>query len=175
MAYTTPKTWAVDELLAATDMNTYVRDNVAALKNPPSFLTAFASGALVLSTTATTFTAISSALSASLGTYGGDIMVFIQLQLAGDKGTRRISLDWLVNGTALYGAYAFGAGRALPGIATGSTSAMGNTTVFGPLLVTGLASGTHVFQPVWKTNTGTAFTWATTGAAPIIMWVREVS
>jgi len=172
MAYTIPKTWAVDELLVATDMNTYVRDNIAALKDPPSFLTAFASGALVLSTTATTFTAISSALSASLGTYGGDIMVFIQLQLAGDTDTRRISLDWLVNGTALYGAYAFGAGRAQPGTTTATT---GNTTVFGPLLVTGLASGTHVFQPVWKTNTGTAFTWATTGAAPIIMWVREVS
>lgn len=172
MAYTVPKTWAVDELLAATDMNTYVRDNVAALKNPPSFLTAFASGALVLSTTATTFTAISSALSASLGTYGGDIMVFIQLQLAGDINTRRISLDWLVNGTALYGAYAFGAGQARPGTTTATT---GNTTVFGPLLVTGLASGTHVFQPVWKTDAGTAFTWATTGAAPIIMWVREVS
>lgn len=172
MAYTVPKTWAVDELLAATDMNTYVRDNVAALKNPPSFLTAFASGALVLSTTATTFTAISSALSASLGTYGGDIMVFIQLQLAGDSDSRRISLDWLVNGTALYGAYAFGAGQARPGTTTATT---GNTTVFGPLLVTGLASGTHVFQPVWKTDAGTAFTWATTGAAPIIMWVREVS
>lgn len=172
MAYTIPKTWTVDELLAATDMNTYVRDNVAALKNPPSFLTAFASGALVLSTTATTFTAISSALSASLGTYGGDIMVFIQLQLAGDIDARRISLDWLVNGTALYGAYAFGAGRARPGTTTSTT---GNTTVFGPLLVTGLASGTHVFQPVWRTDAGTAFTWATTGAAPIIMWVREVS
>jgi hypothetical protein len=172
MAYTIPKTWAVDGLLGATDMNTYVRDNVAALKNPPSFLTAFASGALMLSTTATTFTAISSALSASLGTYGGDIMVFIQLQLAGDTDTRRISLDWLVNGTALYGAYAFGAGRARPGA---NTAATGNTTVFGPLLVTGLASGTHVFQPVWKTEAGTAFTWATTGAAPIIMWVREVS
>lgn len=172
MAYTIPKTWTVDELLGATDMNTYVRDNVAALKNPPSFLTAFASGALVLSTTATTFTAISSALSASLGTYGGDIMVFIQLQLAGDTDSRRISLDWLVNGTALYGAYAFGAGRAKPGT---TTATKGNTTVFGPLLVTGLASGTHVFQPVWKTDAGTAFTWATTGAAPIIMWVREVS
>jgi len=172
MAYTIPKTWAVDELLGATDMNTYVRDNVAALKNPPSFLTAFASGALVLSTTATTFTAISSALSASLGTYGGDIMVFIQLQLAGDTSTRRISLDWLVNGTALYGAYAFGAGCAQPGVTTAIT---GNTTVFGPLLVTGLASGTHVFQPVWKTDAGTAFTWATTDAAPVIMWAREVS
>ena len=172
MAYTIPKTWAVDELLGATDMNTYVRDNVAALKNPPSFLTAFASGALVLSTTATTFTAISSALSASLGTYGGDIMVFIQLQLAGDTSTRRISLDWLVNGTALYGAYAFGAGGARPEVAAATT---GNTTVFGPLLVTGLASGTHVFQPVWKTDAGTAFTWATTDATPIIMWAREVS
>jgi hypothetical protein len=29
MAYTTPKTWATNDLLTATDMNTYIRDNVA--------------------------------------------------------------------------------------------------------------------------------------------------
>lgn len=31
MAYTTPKTWSVGEVLTASDMNTYVSDNTAAL------------------------------------------------------------------------------------------------------------------------------------------------
>ncbi len=31
MAYTTPKTWAADELLTASDLNQYVRDNMAAV------------------------------------------------------------------------------------------------------------------------------------------------
>ena len=36
MAYTTPKTWAVGNVLTASDMNTYVRDNAAFLYGPPS-------------------------------------------------------------------------------------------------------------------------------------------
>lgn len=31
MAYTTPKTWATSDILTAADLNTYVRDNIAAL------------------------------------------------------------------------------------------------------------------------------------------------
>jgi hypothetical protein len=33
MAYTTPKTWSVGDVLTASDMNTYVRDNAAFLKS----------------------------------------------------------------------------------------------------------------------------------------------
>ena len=36
MAYTTPKTWAVGEVVTASNMNTNVRDNVAWLHGPPT-------------------------------------------------------------------------------------------------------------------------------------------
>ncbi len=53
MAYTTPKTWAVGDVLTAADMNTYVRDNVSFLANPPK-VRCYNSGAI--STTTATFT-----------------------------------------------------------------------------------------------------------------------
>jgi hypothetical protein len=36
MAWTSPKTWAVGNVLTASEMNTYVRDNTAFLNAPPS-------------------------------------------------------------------------------------------------------------------------------------------
>ena len=36
MAWNTPKTWAVGDILTASDMNTYVRDNTDFLNAPPS-------------------------------------------------------------------------------------------------------------------------------------------
>ena len=36
MAWSTPKTWAVGDILTASDMNTYVRDNTNFLNTPPS-------------------------------------------------------------------------------------------------------------------------------------------
>jgi hypothetical protein len=35
MAYTTPKTWTVGEVLTAANLNTHLRDNVSYLANPP--------------------------------------------------------------------------------------------------------------------------------------------
>ena len=35
MSYTTPKTWAVNELVTASLMNQQVRDNLLYLKSPP--------------------------------------------------------------------------------------------------------------------------------------------
>lgn len=36
MAYTTPKTWATDEVLTSGDLNTHLRDNVSFLANVPA-------------------------------------------------------------------------------------------------------------------------------------------
>ena len=35
MAWNTPKTWGVGDILTASDMNTYVRDNTDYLNTPP--------------------------------------------------------------------------------------------------------------------------------------------
>jgi len=36
MAWTTPRTWVTRELVTAAIMNAHVRDNLSALKSPPS-------------------------------------------------------------------------------------------------------------------------------------------
>lgn len=50
MAWTTPKTWT-NEPLVASDLNTHLRDNLEALKNPPSYSYQSASGYSTTSTT----------------------------------------------------------------------------------------------------------------------------
>ncbi len=173
MAWTTPKTWTVDEVVGASDMNTHMRDNLVALKAPPHFETAFASGVLALSTTATEFTAITGSLQAALTTYGGDVQFYMAGLYSRDAADRRVSFDVQVDSTGRYHASATeGWGRFTIEV---STATSGVTKIFGPVWITGLASGAHTFRPVWKTNAGTAFLHATTAAAPIIMWVREVS
>ena len=53
MAWTTPKTWTVDEVVGASDMNTHLRDNLVALKDPPSAI--YDGGTLTHTTTSSTF------------------------------------------------------------------------------------------------------------------------
>ena len=36
MPWTTPKTWATNEVVTAANMNTHLRDNMAFLGSPPS-------------------------------------------------------------------------------------------------------------------------------------------
>src|SRR5574343_520667 len=174
MAWTTPKTWTVDEVVGASDMNTHLRDNLNALKTPPTFVTAFTSGTtLVLSSTASTFTAMSSGLTAGLTTYGGAVMVYLQAQIAADAATtRRLCIDWDVDGTLLRADYAYGIGRVN---ITNTTAVSGSLMSFGPILITGLASGAHTFTPHWQISDGTAFAYANTNTTPIYMWAREVS
>lgn len=172
MPWTTPKTWVVNEKLGASDLNTHLRDNLNALKAPSTLITAFASGALSAVTTATTFTAITGWLSATLTTYGGDAMFFMAGMFARDSQDRRISLDVQIDGTGRYHADAAeGWGRYTLEV---STATSGTTKPFGPVLITGLASGQHTFVPLWKVNGGTAVLYLTT-AIPVSMWIREVS
>jgi len=75
MAWTTARTWVAGELVTASMMNTHVRDNLNALKAPPTDLHNADEGA-DWSTTSATFTAIDATdLSLSLTTTGGDILV----------------------------------------------------------------------------------------------------
>jgi hypothetical protein len=172
MPWTTPKTWVVNEKVGASDLNTHLRDNLNALKAPSTLITAFASGALSAVTTATTFTAITGWLSATLTTYGGDVMLFMAGMFARDGADRRMSLDIQIDGTGRYHARADeGWGRHTLEV---STATSGTVKPLGPVLITGLASGQHTFVPLWKVNTGTAVLYLTTGI-PAFVWVREVS
>jgi len=74
MPWTTPKTWATGELVTATDLNLHVRDNLDALKNPPTALTRYTPGT-PFSTTSTTFVDIHSSLNFNLTTGGAALLI----------------------------------------------------------------------------------------------------
>lgn len=105
MAWTTPKTWAVNEPLTAADLNTYVRDNMLAVFGGSAFdqtnidLTA-------LTTTSTSWTNAGGALTCKLTPTGervlvlADVAVFMsntagkaELRLACTDGTTPVYSD----------------------------------------------------------------------------------
>lgn len=159
MTWTTPKTWSANEIVGAADMNTHIRDNLNELKAPP-----FYHSAITANWSANvTWTGISS-LSAVLGTNGGDIMCGIRAHVVG----ARACFNLLIDGSA-YTSAQRGIGQAWH---ANMASPTGQTIDF-VVWITGLASGTHTFQPLmsaistWSTLEGTTM--------PTLFWAREVS
>lgn len=157
MTWTTPKTWSANEIVGAADMNTHVRDNMNALKDPPFYHSAIT--AAWTGTAAGTWTGVSS-LSAVVGTNGGDVMVgFRALAVQG-----RAFANLLIDGSA-YTSAERGLAQAwhanMP-----TTGAIVEYTVW----VTGLPSGTHTFQPLFS---GVGI--LDGEKSPTIFWAREVS
>lgn len=126
MAWTTPKTWAPSEVLASADMNLYIRDNLLALKSPPSAEVYSTTG---FTTTSTTFVDVDASLNLSITTTGGWVLVLGNFNASGTGMTSQ----WLFDGVAY------------PVAATGTLL----WRWFGP------AAGVHTFKPQWKVTSGT--------------------
>ncbi len=178
MPFTTPKTWAVDELLTANDMNTHIRDNLAALKDPPSDLIVRDNGALY-STTSTTIVAIDSTnLRASITTTGGDVWVHFTGTIHADQTNgRQASFDLSIDGgKAHYTELGYASGY--QSMAVASTICQAVNIDF---LISGLAAGAHTFDIMWMINAGTLYLHSDTSdnearnEQPAILWAREVS
>jgi len=179
MPYTTPKTWAVNEKLTASDMNVYVRDNMAALKNPPSQQVVRDNGTMY-STTSTTFVAVDATnVKVTLTTAGGDVMVGFTGTAAADSTTaRQMSFDVDVDGN---GGWANAQGYAGGIMTTAILSTIAQGVSFGPILIQNLPAGVHTFTLLWRMNGGTGYLHSDTNDAdyrneqPLIFWAREVS
>lgn len=103
MAWTTPRTWQVDELVTATLMNTHVRDNLNALKAPPSQQIVRDNGARY-TTTSTTFVPLDATnLVCTLNTNGGDVLVWFWGTFF-ISTTNVLALDIRYDGTTRVGA-----------------------------------------------------------------------
>lgn len=99
MPYTTPKTWAVNELVTASLMNQQVRDNLLYLKSPPVKSTAnYASGLNISSTSFVTVQGISMSLSTSTR-----VLIMAQGALSANTGLH-VYLDFTLNGVFVGGA-----------------------------------------------------------------------
>lgn len=166
MTWTTPKTWTNEPLIAG-DLNTHLRDNMEALKDPPTAhveldeLTDY-------STTSTTFVDVDATrLSLTVDTNGGAVIV-------GFAGAMQITganfayLDVTVDGTR------FAGDNGLLGI---RDTVLDNVSFV--ILVTNLSAGSHTFALQWRVNSGTATLFAGAGSTNTDLhpqfWVREVS
>lgn len=178
MAWTTPKTWSVDELLSAANYNTHIRDNLNALKAPPSHVIERDNTALY-STTSTTMVAVDTTnLRASITTTGGDVWVHFTGTIHADAATgRRAYFDLSIDGAA---ARYVGQGYA-GGYCGGAVTSTIAQLVSIDWLITGLAAGAHTFDIMWMADAGTLYLHAdkvdalASNEQPAVLWAREVS
>lgn len=167
MAWTQPKTWSSEPLVAG-DMNTHIRDNLEALKDPPSDnyeLNELSD----YSTTSTSFVDVDSTnLAFTIVTNGGDVLIGFHGTVSGGTGNIDPCFDVDIDGTLVAGD---------DGIIVSQSGA--RLAVSFVRLVTGLSAGSHTFKLQWKArNAGTITLFA--GAGGTVddhpqFWVREVS
>lgn len=159
MAWTTPKTWTT-EPLTSSDMNTHIRDNLLALKEPPTQVVTQPGD---VATTSTTFVDLAG-MSATVITTGGDVLCGVCVSLGHAPGAA-IYLNISVDGVDH---------AASNGVTLCQPSAP--LVVSFVYLVTGLAAGSHTFKVRWKTASGTAYAYGLTGSGiNPQFWAREVS
>jgi hypothetical protein len=171
MAWTDAITWT-NILSDAAHFNQQIRDNLLALKQPPT--SHYEANELSdYTTSSTTYGTIDSDWGFTLTTHGGDIL--IGLASSGSSSGSYSLLDVLVDGTLI--ANNSGGGiREIPQLAL-------NANISFLRWVRGLSAGSHTFTLQWKHNTGganVATIRAGAGTAGKLdihprFWVREVS
>jgi len=148
MTYTAPKTWSTGEALTAADLNANVRDNVTALKSPPTD-TYILDGGTNYSTTSATFVDVDATnLELEITTTGGDILVWLNASVQIGAASAAVYLEILVN-TVPQGGQS--------GIAGVLAAASPNTVHhFGMTrLLTGLPAATYTIKLQWRVSAGT--------------------
>ena len=172
MAFITPRTWVALETVTASIMNIHVRDNLNALKDPPTALYIL-NEAVDYTTTSTSFVNVDATdLALTITTTGGDVMIGFHGQVV-NSGLNKIYFD--VNESV---------GAARLGGDDGMTmfymvAASQNAECSFTWLARSLSAAAHTFTLQWKTSAGTATLYAGAGTSTFdlhgIFWVREVS
>lgn len=173
MAWTTPKTWNVDELLTAANLNTHLRDNLNALKSPPTGHYE-CNEAADYTTTSTSFVDVDGTnLALTFTTNGGDVLVHFHASVM-HTASGRICFDVAVDGNRVAGDDGM-IGGYVPVSASGYPMVQMTFT----RLLTGLSAGEHTFKLQWKTSGATARLYAGAGTSwgdlHPQFWAREVS
>lgn len=169
--WTTPKTWSSEPLLS-TDMNTHIRDNLEALKNPPTSIRTLDESS-DYQTTSTSFTDVDGTNLKRTITPADDTV------LIGFFGTVSLSVvgqmyfDVLVDDATYLGG---GDGLIMADV---QAAGEGISVAF-QYLLTGLTpEAAHSFRLQWKVSTGTGSLYAAAGTTGRDVkgqfFVREVS
>ncbi len=165
MAWTQPRTWNVGELVTADLLNTHLRDNLNALKDPP---TGAVSASADYSTTSASFVYVDEpTLAHTLVTGGGDVLVvFFGAVLHNSAAAAYVALDVEVNGSRLGGA------------TNGLLYLRVPQNIILPVALTylhmTLPAGTHTFKLMWRTTAATASLLHSSSDYRPQFWVREV-
>jgi len=173
MAWTTPRTWTGLMQPGATGLNTELRDNLNALKNPPFAHTAFSdTAAAPYATTGTVYIAINATtLSHQITTFGGALLIALQVRLTAAAATF-LDFAWSASGGAFYSAMASAVGGATTGLFVHAGD-LDNVNL--QAWLTGLASGTYTIRPIWKVGAGTTTATVQSSGQTVQFWVREMS
>lgn len=157
--WTDPRTWATNEFVTATIMNTHVRDNITWLKTPlESGKVTFAAD---LTTTSVTYTDMTG-VTTTLTTKGGGLDVdfrFTCIHSAAAQNTFQLLVD--------------GVSETILGTWT-SPAASQYGVVSGRYHIAALTAGSHTFKIQYKTGSGTLTVKGTTSAVgDPFFFVRE--
>lgn len=159
MTWTTPKTWSSDKITDEV-LNEQVRDQMLALKDPPSdSFTETYTGSTYISSSSTTFTAMGANYSHEITTSGGDILVcFSGLVTAG-------ALDWFID-------------FAVDGVRVGGVDGLLAGNGLKPCaiywLLTDKIANTYTIEMQWKRASGGTDVSLSASQVPQF-WVREVN
>jgi hypothetical protein len=172
--WTTPRTWADNDLVDAADLNEQLRDNLewvkAVVDNSGSYECDEASD---YTTSSTSFVPVDNTnLTLTITTNGGDVLIGFYGAVKGTANNQRIYFDIELDSTSYL---------------------IGDDGAFSPLVITGyigpfpvsfvhlardLEAGEHTFELHWKTNGGTATLYAGAGTNLCDFhpqfWVQEV-
>lgn len=164
MAWTTPKTWVVGEPLTAPDLNAHLRDNLLALKAPPTALVKL-DEPNDYTTTSTVFVAVdTSRLSLSLVTAGGDVMIVFVGNIFNSAQSTFVDIEF--DGVMLGGD---------EGLARAPNS---HSVCSLCILKTGVTAGSHTIRLMWRVtsaSTSTLYAGVTAGFnTHAYFWAREV-
>jgi hypothetical protein len=177
MTWTEPKTWT-NEPLIASDMNTHIRDNLEALKDPPSNSYVLNESAN-FTTSSATFTNVDpldtdGKLRLEITTSDVDVMVSFNGVVNNNTNPGSVYFTLSVDGTII----SDGGDDGIIGLNTNSGTL--RIPVSFTRLITGLSAGPHIFRLMWKVTTattGTLYAGAGTANADFHpqFWAREVS
>jgi hypothetical protein len=143
MAWTTPVTWATNQLVTAADLNTQVRDNLGYLLNGRPYSNPLSTGQY--GTTSTTYVDVdATAFTSTLTINSGRALVFFACYLYNQNVAGTGQLTLLVDGVDQGGANGlFHLGQ------------NGSRPVVYMKVISGLSAASHIFKLQWKVSVGT--------------------
>lgn len=158
MPFTNPKTWT-NAAVYRDELNTYLRDNLDALKNPPTAVYESIGRSTDFSTTSTSFTDVGAEMELTITTTGdgaggnGDVFVWLLGALYSSTAIRiyfRVLMDGAVQ-------------NADDGLLVSEGTGLRPISFLIP--IRGIAAGSHSFKLQWKVSSGTGVLCANAGTS----------